>query len=142
MNIPGLSDRTLQSSIAQHLVTVGADIQVSTLSNFVAVWFIAMCDSLQYSVLDKAKEAHPTATWWIGADIVDGLGESTCQKWTGDVDLCDGKLQKSYKEYIDRLSFVSGIGLDKRNCKNKIEEDLHSAILAIKKDLDFVTAGM
>ena len=104
-----------------------------------------MHNLFQYSVLDKAKEAHPTASWWIkadGANIVEGLGESTHQKWTGDVDLCDGELQKSYKEYIDRLSFVSGIGLDKRNCKNKIEEDLHSAIIAIKKDLDFVTAGM
>ena len=99
----------------------------------------------QHSVLDKAKEAHPTASWWIkadGTDVVQGLGESTHRKWTGDIDLCDGELQKTYKEYIDRLSFIDGIGLNKRNCKNKIEEDLHSTILAIKKDLDFVTVGM
>ena len=93
----------------------------------------------QHSVLDKAKEAHPTASWWIKADstdVVQGLGESTHWKWSGDIDLCDGELLKTYKEYIDRLSFIDGIGLNKRNCKNKIEEDLHSTILAIKKDLD------
>lgn len=35
-------------------------------------------------------------------------------KWSGDVDLNDGELQRMYATYMNRLKFVSRIGLDDR----------------------------
>ena len=61
--------------------------------------------------------ANPNATWWIkgdACDLVPGLFESVDIKWSGDVDLNDGKLQQAYRAYKSKLEFVSEIGLKTR----------------------------
>lgn len=48
-------------------------------------------------MLDEAHKANPDASWWLkmdGCDLVEGLGESVDQMWSGDVDLADGALQE------------------------------------------------
>lgn len=47
--------------------------------------------------------------WWIkadGCDVVEGLSESMSKVWSGDVDLADGELEKTYEAYRKRLNFV------------------------------------
>lgn len=69
--------------------------------------------------------------WWIkgdGCDLVEGLAESTQKVWSGDVDLVDGELQKSYDTYIKRLDFSSKIGLPPRHHREAICADLKSIL--------------
>ena len=57
---------------------------------------------MQVAVLDDAAISHPNSWWWLkadGCDINKGLKESVQQKWSGDVDLNDGHLQKQYEAY-------------------------------------------
>ena len=61
----------------------------------------------------KASEYNPGVRWWIkadGCDVIPGLHESVRLEWSGDVDLNDGTLQKTYKKYRDRLKDISSIG--------------------------------
>ena len=50
--------------------------------------------------------------------------ESVRQKWSGDVDLNDGKLDTAYQLYISSLQFVAGLGLKSRRGRNALVEDL------------------
>lgn len=61
--------------------------------------------------------------------------------WSGDVDLADGELQKSYEAYTKRLAFVDMIGLPPRNSREEIIEDLELLITNLKDDLEVITAG-
>ena len=53
-----------------------------------------------------------------------GLCESVQQKWSGDVDLNTGELQRSYQMYQTELIFISEIGLRSRQCRSMILQDL------------------
>ena len=64
-----------------------------------------------------------------------GLCESVQMQWSGDVDLNNGELQKSYQAYRSKLDFVSGVGLGSRRGRVAIYEDLreiHSQLLLQK----------
>ena len=82
-------------------------------------------------MLDEAQKTNPDASWWLkmdGCDLVEGLGESVDQVWTGDVDLADGALQEKHKCYMERLTFVSNFGLTNFNsdvalCEKQFTED-------------------
>ena len=50
-----------------------------------------------------------------GCDLRSGLMESVRLEWAGDVDLDDGQLQRMYSAYIQRLTFVQGIGSGSRS---------------------------
>ena len=55
-------------------------------------------------MLHKAMESDHNTRWWIkgdGVDVVRGLCESVKGKWkwSGDVDLNDGKLCNLYQAY-------------------------------------------
>lgn len=61
-------------------------------------------------MLDEAHRMNPDGSWWLkmdGCDLVEGLGESVDQQWTGDIDLADGALQEQHRQYLDHLKFVS-----------------------------------
>ncbi len=63
-----------------------------------------------------AKQRAPKGRWWIKADAFDvrmGLRESLRNEWSGDTDLCDGKLQELKKRYEQRLSTSKTFGLGK-----------------------------
>ena len=73
---------------------------------------------VQFKVLDAAASAHTNSWWWIkvdGVDVVAGLGESLRLQWTGDVDLCDGELQKQYQLYRKRLAFIQALASTSSN---------------------------
>lgn len=98
---------------------------------------------MQMLLLDTAAKSNPNAVWWIkgdGADIVPGLYESVQQKWYGDVDLNDGDLQDSYKQYKTRLDFVAGLGLGSR--ARSILEDLRMLHQQILSDKEFMIKGV
>ena len=95
-------------------------------------------------MLHKAMESDHNTRWWIkgdGVDVVRGLCESVKGKWSGDVDLNDGKLCNLYQAYQERMQMVSGIGLKERSTTLLIEEDLNLETAALKKDLEFVHSG-
>jgi len=54
------------------------------------------------AVLDDAARSHPDSWCRLkadGCDINKGLKESVQQKWSGDVDLNDGQVEKQYEAY-------------------------------------------
>ena len=64
-------------------------------------------------MLDAAARRSPNARWWMkgdGCDLTEGLKESTHLRWSGDVDLDDGELQREYQHYRETLSFVAFTG--------------------------------
>lgn len=72
-------------------------------------------------------KANPGGRWVIkadGCDIHKGLRESVKHKWSGDVDLIDGKLQRLYSSYLERRKFVKSLGLGCR--RNNLLEELRS----------------
>lgn len=62
--------------------------------------------------------------------------------WSGDVDLCDGKLEQQYHDMCDRLKFVKGLGLSSRGHQNVLQEDLKLVFEDSKKDSEFILKGM
>lgn len=72
---------------------------------------------------------------------MEGLGESTKKIWTGDVDLADGELQKSYDAYLQRLEFVGKIGMPPRNRRSELIDDLQTVLTLICKDLETISDG-
>ena len=98
----------------------------------------------QTLLLDSAVRSNPHAFWWIkgdGCDIVPGLCESVQLKWSGDVDLNTGELQRSYETYKLRLKFVSEIGLKSRQERKMILEDLKKLHTQLVTDKDFAISG-
>ena len=53
-----------------------------------------------------------------------GLGESMSGRWSGDVDLNDGSLEKSYANYLQRLKEAKEIGLPPRHDRPVVLADL------------------
>lgn len=97
--------------------------------------------------LDEASRVHPDTNWWIkadGVDVVSGLEESMRLEWHGDIDLADGKLQRQYQAYRDRLKFVGGICRNLLNATQRHQTvlDLKRAIQDMVDDLTFVSSGM
>ena len=100
---------------------------------------------LQLSVLDEANRAHPGIWWWVkgdGCDIKGGLGESLTHIWSGDVDMCDGSLQKLYQVYMNCRSFVEGLGLDGRHDQCQCSIDLSTIESEMIQDIDFISEGI
>lgn len=99
---------------------------------------------IQVTLLDAAVKAKPHATWWIkgdGCDIVPGLCESVHLKWSGDVDLNDGKVQCDYQQYKSRLDFVSGLGVGTRQSRSIIHGDLSTLHQQLLMDKEFSVKG-
>ena len=89
-------------------------------------------------------KANPDAMWWIkgdGCDIVPGLCELVQLKWSGDVDLNDGKVQNDYKLYKSKLDFMSGLGLGSRQERSTNQADLKVVYQQIRSDNEFATKG-
>ncbi len=69
-------------------------------------------------------------------DLQSGLGESMRKKWSGDVDLNDGKLQEQYASYMEELSFIQNLGVTDRK---KLIDDLCTLSANIIQHREFVT---
>ena len=70
-----------------------------------------------------------------------GLCESVQLKWSGDVDLNNGELQRSYQVYRSKLDFVSGVGLGSRQGRAAIQEDLRKIHHQLLFDKQFAAQG-
>lgn len=70
-----------------------------------------------------------------------GLCESVQLKWSGDVDLNSGELQRSYQAYRSKLDFVAGVGLGCRQGRAAIEEDLRKIHQQLLSDKQFASQG-
>lgn len=60
-------------------------------------------------------------------------------KWSGDVDLNDGTLQQSYKDYLSKLKFFAGLGIATRQCS--LKEDLVAIHEQLLCDKEFIIQG-
>ena len=112
-NIPALNVRALQKKIQ-------------------AVGF-ERTTSVQEKLLEKVAKSFPNGRFWIKADACDvkrGLRESVKCQSSGDCDLGDGALQKSYKEYLERREYVTKIGLSYR--RRHLSEDLGKLLLDLE----------
>ncbi|XP_065905627.1 uncharacterized protein [Dysidea avara] len=120
VNIPAISERTLQRSVEYGDFTIGTNIQTM--------------------VLEKVAKINPGVHWWLkgdGTDIVKGLWQSTSGEWSGDVDLNDGKLQQEYNRYKLRMEAIDSVGLHKSLVETK--SDLSHELDVIKNELKFVS---
>ena len=97
------------------------------------------------ATLDEAVRILPEATWWIkadGVDVVSGLRESVNLKWRGDADLNDGSVQKMHAAYLNRLDFISKIGLGDRRGYFQLQQDLTNLESELTDDLTFLSSGI
>ena len=85
--------------------------------------------------------------WWIkgdACDLVPGLCESVKGMWSGDVDLNDGILQKSYKAYIKRLEEINEMVLTQTEdqvASATVVHQLTTCREAVENDVHFLHAG-
>ena len=92
------------------------------------------------TVLDEVAQSNPDVWWWLkadGCDITKGLKESIKLKWSGDVDLNNGKLQEQYERYKKCLELAQKAGLE----RDKVENDLNELLQDLIKDLDYIHSG-
>ena len=90
-------------------------------------------------MLDEVAQSNPDVWWWLkadGCDITKGLNESVKLKWSGDVDLNDGKLQEQYEQYKKRLELAEKAGVE----RDRVENDLNE-LQDLVKDLDYINSG-
>ena len=66
--------------------------------------------------------------------MLKGLKESVKLKWSGDVDLNDGQLQKQYEEYLNRLESVKKAALVPERASSELTHILEDTV----KDLKYV----
>ena len=94
VNVPAVSDRTIQRNIENSSFSCGSVVQKA--------------------VLLQAQKRLPNSTWWIkgdATDVTEGLRESVQLQWSGDVDLNDGHIQHQYDMYQQRLKTCETFGL-------------------------------
>ena len=87
------------------------------------------------------KVASIKTWWWIkadGCDVVKGTWESTTGKWSGDVDLNNGKLEQLYKNYQEQVRFTESVGLTSRSTPGQVKQDLATILKSIDLDLKFL----
>ena len=70
-----------------------------------------------------------------------GLSESTRGEWSGDVDLNDGTLQRSYEAYQQSLELIKQLGMGVQAHRDVVAEDLLCLSSTLKEELDFVISG-
>jgi hypothetical protein len=94
--------------------------------------------------LDAAVKTYPEAHWWIkddGCDLVQGLCESVSGVWSGDVDLNDGSLRRSFDECKVKLSLISQTSFGSRRGKATIKDDLSTIHTQVLSDKEFIIKG-
>ena len=98
--------------------------------------------AIQLQVLEMVHKENPCGRWAFkadGCDIHKWLRESVKHKWSGDVDLVDGKLQRLYSSYIARRKFVECFGLGCR--RDNLLEELRSLKKMLEEDKIFFKNG-
>ena len=73
-----------------------------------------MIFQLKVGALVHAAHKSSDARWWLKADSCDltaGLFKSVREKWSGDVDINDGKVAELHQLYQSRQKFCEFLGL-------------------------------
>ena len=65
--------------------------------------------------------------------------ESLRREWSGDVDLGDGQLEQLHQTYMWLISFIKGIGLEKRKPLQVVIQDLREELKTLTK---FLQSGL
>ena len=76
----------------------------------------------------NAANEQPGGHWWIKADSCDltsGLMESVSGKWSGDVDLVDGKVEDLYQSYQSRQQLCNTLGLKEPRPMHNVKLQIH-----------------
>ena len=68
--------------------------------------------------------------------------ESLRREWSGDVDLGDGQLEQLHQTYMQLISFIKGIGLEKRKPLQVVIQDLREELKTLKNDSEFLQSGL
>ena len=87
--------------------------------------------------MDEALRVHPDEECWIKADVCDlvcSLEESLRLEWNGDVDLDDGKLQKLYFSYRQRLDGLEHL--------TKLRSDVYLVIMTLNREESDLTIDL
>ena len=64
--------------------------------------------------------------------------ESLRREWSGDVDLGDGQLQQLHQKYIQLISFIRGIGLERRKPLQVVIRDLREELKTLQNDSELI----
>ena len=68
--------------------------------------------------------------------------ESLRREWSGDVDLGDGQLEQLHQTYMQLISFIKGIGLEKRKPLQVVIQDLREELKTLTNDSEFLQSGL
>ena len=71
--------------------------------------------------------------------------ESLRREWSGDVDLGDGQLEQLeqlHQTYMQLISFIQGIGLEKRKPLQVVIQDLREELKTLTNDSEFLQSGL
>ena len=63
-------------------------------------------------------------------------------KWSGDVDLGDGSVERLHDDYMEQLSFIKNIGLKYHRSDDKITLDLSRVKHQLEESMTFLTNGL
>ena len=63
-------------------------------------------------------------------------------KWSGDVDLGDGSVERLHDDYMEQLSFIKNIGLKDHRSDDKITLDLSRVKHQLEESMTFLTNGL
>ena len=83
----------------------------------------------------------PLAGWWLKADAIDVVSriyKSIDLEWSGDADLNDRKVQRMRIMYLNRLTFIANIGIQREH----LDELLSTVETEMEEDLTFLSSGI
>ncbi|CAH1242354.1 Hypp6614 [Branchiostoma lanceolatum] len=98
---------------------------------------------IQIGALEAMAKKKPGARVWFKADACDlkvAIQTSTKGKWSGDVDLGDGSLQKMVEECKRRVALVKEAG--KLSDRDRLETCLRTLLVDIEEDMSLLARGL
>lgn len=145
-NIPGVSSRTIRRLNNDSGFTKDATIQVYQLITncikHVQIKFLLF--QLKVEALVHAAHKSSDARWWLKADSCDltaGLFESVRGKWSGDVDINDGKVAELYQLYQSHQKFCESLGLKEPQTIPHVKAQVQEMRDTILSDLEYISTG-
>ena len=109
VNTPLLSESTIRQDLVASGISLTSEIQVNDVLFAILPYYYLYLYTLKVSAIDEGARVHPDSWWWVkadGCDILSGLSESTHSKWSGNVDLNDGKSGNLQQLNQSRVDFV------------------------------------
>ena len=99
---------------------------------------------LKVEALVHAGHGSPDVRWWLktnSCDLTAGLFESVRGKWSGDVDINDGKVAELYQLYQSRQKFCESLGLKEPRTIPHVKAQVQEMRDTISSDLEYISTG-